>query len=142
MQVSKTAHLVSSHVLIYSIAVRLLGNIFAVFMCLGLIFQVSAQAASLPQTEPMTLSDCSKMNHHASHGSKHIDQTANGQVAPCSDMSLKCMLSMNAVAPVLLGNDLPAFAQRLIPDVAQYTAMVTDQLLDRAVPPDYPPPRF
>jgi hypothetical protein len=124
---------------------RVFGNITVVLKCLGLIFQVSVQAASLPQAETMTLADCSKMNHHASHASHasdHSGHAGQNQDAPCDDMSLKCMLSMNAVAPVLMGNTLPNLSNNFLPSTMQFFAAVTDQLAGRALPPDYPPPRF
>ncbi len=111
-------------------------------MCVGLIFQFSAQAASLPQAEAMMLADCSKMNHHASDGSDHSGHTGEGQDMPCSDMSLKCMLSMNAVSPLMVENNLPALPPHVLLDQMQFSAAVADQLLGRAVSPDYPPPRF
>ena len=121
---------------------RLLGNIFAVLICAGLIFQVSAQAASLPQTEPMTLADCAKMDHHASQGSEHSGHAGHDEDAPCKDMSLQCMLSISAIAPVLMGNTLPNLSNNFLPTTMQFFAAVTDQLAGRALPPDYPPPRF
>lgn len=121
---------------------RVFGNIIAVLMCLGLIFQVSAQAASLSQAETMTMADCAKLKHHASLSAEHSDHASHDRDAPCDDMSLKCMLSMNAVAPALMGNKLPEFAQSTLPDRTQFSKAVTDQLAGRALSPDYPPPRF
>lgn len=120
---------------------RLLGNIFAVLICAGLIFQVSAQAASLPQTEPMTLADCAKMDHHASQGSEHSGHAGHDEDAPCKDMSLQCMLSNSAIAPILMGNDLPGFAGDVPSESMMFSVAVTEQLAGRALPPDYPPPR-
>ncbi|WP_379553841.1 hypothetical protein [Qipengyuania sp. DGS5-3] len=134
-----TLRLVGKALVTYVSAMRVFGNIIAVLMCLGLIFQVSAEAASLSQAETMTLADCAKMKHHASDHSGHAGQNQND---PCDDMSLKCMLSMNAVAPVLMGNTLPNLSNNLPPNTKQFFTAVTDQLAGRALPPDYPPPRF
>ena len=138
----QTLRLVGKALVTYVSAMRVFGNIIAVLMCLGLIFQVSAEAASLPQAETMTLADCAKMKHHASHASDHSGRAGHDQDDPCDDMSLKCMLSMNAVAPALMGNNLPEFAQSMLRDRTQFSKAVTDQLAGRALPPDYPPPRF
>ena len=134
--------LVSLAVLFYKLVMRLMGGIFSVLICVGLIFQVSAQAASLPQAETMTLADCAKMGHHASHGSEHSGHAGQDEDAPCKDMSLQCMLSISAIAPVLMGNDLPELARHILSESVMFSVVVTDQLAGRALPPDYPPPRF
>lgn len=121
---------------------RVFGNIIAILMCLGLISQVSAQVASLPQAETMTMADCAKMKHHASPNAEHSSHANHDGEAPCDDMSLKCMLSMNAVAPALMGNNLPELAHSLLPDRTQFSKAVTDQLAGCALSPEYPPPRF
>ncbi len=138
----QTLRLVGKALVTYDSAMRVFGNIIAALMCLGLIFQVSAEAASLPQAKTMTLADCAKMKHHASHASDHSGRAGHDQDDPCDDMSLKCMLSMNAVAPVLMGNTLPNLSNNFPPSSIQFFAAVTDQLAGRALPPDYPPPRF
>ena len=85
----QTLRLVGKALVTYASAMRVFGNIIAVLMCLGLIFQVSAQAASLPQAETMTMADCAKLKHHASHSAEHSDHASYDRDAPCDDMSLK-----------------------------------------------------
>ena len=126
----------------YSSAMRRLSNLLAVVICLGLMFQVSAQAASLPQSEAMTSADCSKMNHHASDGSEYSDHMGHGEDKPCGNMSMKCMLSMNVIAPVLMGNDLPALSRSVPSSGTQFSASEIEQLVGRPLTPEYPPPRI
>lgn len=121
---------------------RFFGNIIAVFMCVGLILQVSAQAASLPEAEAMAMADCVKMKHHVSPVTKHSDRPDYGHDVPCENMTLNCMLSMNVVAPVLIGNDLPALATEVMSGRLQYSLEATTQMADRSLSPVCPPPRL
>ena len=98
------------------------------FLCFGLIYQGSATAAAMPQTEPMLASDCAQMMHHSEKGEAahhHGDDTD----APCENMSVDCLLAMNAVSAVWV-------------DGPVYLSNITSPLLSRASAPDYPPPRI
>ena len=111
------------------------------FLCFGLIFQGSATAAAMPQTEPMLASDCAQMMHHSEKGEAahhHGDDTD----APCENMSVDCLLAMNAVSAVWVGSDAPSHVIKPFSDGPVYLSNITSPLLSRASAPDYPPPRI
>lgn len=110
-------------------------------LCIGLVFQVSAQASALPQVEPMFASDCAKMKHHASQEEGHHGTGENSEGA-CQQMSIDCLLSMNAVAPVWLGTDQGISLEILIGEDLAYPAGSEPRFCGRISDPDSPPPRF
>ena len=113
----------------------------ALFVCVGLIFQGSAAASAMPQTEPMLASDCSQMMHHPEDGetAHHHDGDPD---APCENMSVDCLLAMNAVSPVWVRSDAPSHVVKPFSDGPVYLSNITSPLLSRASAPDYPPPRI
>ncbi|KEO90506.1 hypothetical protein EH31_10490 [Erythrobacter longus] len=110
-------------------------------LCVGLLFQISVPAAALPQAETMSAMDCAKMKHHASQGSEHAGHSdaADGQ---CEDMSLACLVSMNAAAPVFLGSEFTRITDEFFANRLRYISEGDAQLLSCHSSPDYPPPRF
>lgn len=111
-----------------------------IFLCAGLIFQGSAAASAMPQTEPMLASDCAKMMHHSEEsetGHHHDDDSES----PCQEMSFDCLLAMNAVSPVWVGSDSRSHIVKAFSDSPVYLSNITSPLFSRASAPDYPPPR-
>ncbi len=95
----------------------------------------------MPQTEPMLASDCAQMMHHSEKGEAahhHGDDTD----APCENMSVDCLLAMNAVSAVWVGSDAPSHVVKPFSDGPVYLSNITSPLLSRASAPDYPPPRI
>jgi hypothetical protein len=110
-------------------------------LCIGLIFQVSAQASAMPQSETMLASDCAEMKHHASQEEGHHGAGEDSGSA-CQQMSIDCLLSMNAVAPVWLGTDQGISLENFIGEDVAYLAGSEPQFGSRVSDPDSPPPRF
>lgn len=120
---------------------RLIRCLAHIALCVGLLFQVSAPAAALPQAETMSAMDCAKMKHHSSQGSEHADHSddADGE---CKDMSLTCLASVSATAPVFLGSEVTRIPGIFFANRLRYISQGDAQLLSCPSSPDYPPPRF
>lgn len=114
--------------------------LFLMSLCAGLIFQVSAQAAAVPQGEPMRMADCAEMMHHPEVQAAQHDH-ADDSDGLCKDMSLACMQAMNAVSPVWLGSEPGPRLARLFVEPAHYLAEYQEQLASQMSAPEYPPPR-
>lgn len=110
-------------------------------LCIGLVFQVSAQASAMPQSETMLASDCAEMQHHASEEEGHhgAGEDANGA---CQQMSIDCLLSMNAISPVWIGTDQGISLEKPIGEDLTYLRGSEPQFGSRVSDPDSPPPRF
>jgi hypothetical protein len=111
-----------------------------IFLCAGLIFQGSAAASAMPQTEPMLASDCAQMMHH-SEESEAAHHHGGDPDSPCQEMSIDCLLAMNAVSPVWVESDSPSHIVKPLFDSPVYLSNTTPPLFSRASTPDYPPPR-
>ncbi len=120
---------------------RLIRHLAHLALCLGLLFQVSAPAAAAPQLEAMSVMDCAKMNHHSSQGSGHAGHSDDTDRV-CEDMSLACLASMNAAAPVFLDSEATRIVSEFSVSDLRYVPGGEAQLLSLHSSPDYPPPRF
>jgi len=116
-----------------------------IVLCVGLLFQVSAPAAALPQAETMSMSmsmmDCAKMKHHSLQESGHAGHSGNTD-GLCKDMSLACMASISAAAPAFLDSEATHITGEFFVSSLLYDSDGEAQLLSRHSAPDYPPPRL
>lgn len=118
-----------------------LRHLAAIVLSFALIFQISAQASAMQQSDEMSIMDCEKMKHHASQEMERAGH-ADGSDGSCEDMSLACMLSMNTISPVLLGIEATPLVSKLIADGLLHSPEGEEQLTSRTPTPDYPPPRL
>ena len=132
------AHLCSRY---YLLPMRLIRCLTHIALCVGLLFQVSAPAAATPQAEAMSVMDCAKMKHHSSQGPEHAGHSDDAD-SQCKDMSLACLASMNATAPVFLSSEATRITSGFFASSLRYASDGEAQLLGRHSSPDYPPPRF
>jgi hypothetical protein len=122
--------------------VRYFRALAVVCLALGLLVQVAAQAAALPQarTEALTASamDCSEMAQGASMREDAKEERSD-KGRPC-DMTLDCLIAMNCIPPIALADPAPAdapFPAARIP----YQPNGTTWLKGAPIPPESPPPQ-
>ena len=106
----------------------------------GLLVQVSAQAAAMPSAEMAQSMDCEEMQATMTDGTVGQDEPS-GSRGPCDQMTLGCLVAMNCVSPLLMGDGSAATFQRFI-DSQSFSPVTANTLFSQPLAPEAPPPRL
>ena len=106
---------------------------------LGLFVQVAAHAAAVPQVDAHSMSDCAGMAQSAQDQAGSHDE-APDRSGPCKNMTLGCLVAMNCLPTLALGNTGQAAGVLIAADIT-YIPTLADRLNGRLMRPESPPPQ-
>lgn len=124
---------------IYSRQVKFFRVLALIFVGLGLFVQVSAHAAAVPRADAYDMSDCAGMVQNAQNQAGPHDQ-APDRSGPCKNMTLGCLVAMNCLPTLALGNTGQVASAPVVVGITYLPALAgrLDGLLMR---PESPPPQ-